>query len=88
MRFALADRGLMAPAGVWETWRSPAGERVRSFAIITTAPNELCAEIHNRTPVEARGVAGLAWRGTPDAPHQTSLDVLVLTPEMPDILKG
>jgi putative SOS response-associated peptidase YedK len=26
----------MALAGLWETWRSPAGERVRSFAIITT----------------------------------------------------
>jgi putative SOS response-associated peptidase YedK len=25
-----------------------AGERVRSFAIITTTPNELCAELHNR----------------------------------------
>src|SRR5216684_4316038 len=48
---ALADRGLMALAGLWETWRSPAGERVRSFAIITTAPNELCAELHNRMPV-------------------------------------
>jgi SOS response associated peptidase (SRAP) len=38
---ALADRQLMALAGLWETWRSPAGERVRSFAIITTTPNEL-----------------------------------------------
>ena len=33
----LADRKLMALAGLWETWRSPAGERVRSFAIVTTA---------------------------------------------------
>jgi hypothetical protein len=48
---ALADRGLMALAGLWETWRSPAGEWVRSFAIITTTPNELCAELHNRMPV-------------------------------------
>jgi putative SOS response-associated peptidase YedK len=30
---ALADRKLMALAGLWESWRSPAGERVRSFAI-------------------------------------------------------
>jgi putative SOS response-associated peptidase YedK len=44
---ALADRGLMALAGLWETWRSSAGDRVRSFAIITTTPNELCAELHN-----------------------------------------
>jgi putative SOS response-associated peptidase YedK len=42
---ALADRGLMALAGLWENWRSPAGEWVRSFAIITTTPNELCAEL-------------------------------------------
>jgi len=47
----LADRRLMALAGLWETWRSPAGERLRSFAIITTTPNELCDELHNRMPV-------------------------------------
>ena len=41
----------MDMAGLWETWRSPAGERIRSFTIITTTPNELCAELHNRTPV-------------------------------------
>ena len=35
---ALADRGLMALAGLWENWRSPASEWVRSFAIITTMP--------------------------------------------------
>ena len=48
---ALADRSLMALAGLWENWRSPAGEWVRSFAIVTTTPNELCAELHNRMPV-------------------------------------
>ena len=46
-----SGKRLMALAGLWETWRSPAGERVRSFAIITTTPNELCAELHNRMPV-------------------------------------
>jgi putative SOS response-associated peptidase YedK len=48
---ALANRGLIALAGLWENWRSPAGEWVRSFAIITTTPNELCAELHDRMPV-------------------------------------
>jgi putative SOS response-associated peptidase YedK len=47
---ARADRGIMALAGLWENWRLPAGEWVRSFAIVTTTPNELCAEIHNRMP--------------------------------------
>jgi putative SOS response-associated peptidase YedK len=47
----LKGGGLMALAGLWETWRSPEGERVRSFAVITTEPNELCARLHNRMPV-------------------------------------
>src|SRR5215813_7890315 len=42
---ALADGRLMALAGLWENWRSPAGEWVRSFAIITTTPNELRARL-------------------------------------------
>jgi putative SOS response-associated peptidase YedK len=48
---ALAGGGFMALAGLWENWKSPAGEWVRSFTIITTTPNELCGQIHNRMPV-------------------------------------
>jgi putative SOS response-associated peptidase YedK len=60
---ALADRTLMALAGLWESWRSPAGERVRSFAIITTTPNQLCAELHNRMPVILAPETWPAWLG-------------------------
>jgi putative SOS response-associated peptidase YedK len=41
----------MALAGLWENWHSPAGEWIRSFAIITTTPNELCGKLHNHMPV-------------------------------------
>jgi putative SOS response-associated peptidase YedK len=53
----------MALAGLWESWRSPAGERVRSFAIVTTQPNKLCAELHNRMPVILAREAWPAWLG-------------------------
>jgi putative SOS response-associated peptidase YedK len=53
----------MALAGVWENWHSPAGEWVRSFAIITTTPNELCGEIHNRMPVILKPESWPAWLG-------------------------
>jgi putative SOS response-associated peptidase YedK len=48
---ALADRSLMALAGLWENWKSPAGEWIRSFRIATTPPNDLCTQLHNRMPV-------------------------------------
>jgi putative SOS response-associated peptidase YedK len=60
---ALADRGLMALAGLWENCRSPAGEWVRSFAIITTMPNELCAELHDRMPGVLKTAAWPTWLG-------------------------
>jgi putative SOS response-associated peptidase YedK len=60
---ALKNRGLIALAGVWENWRSPTGERIRSFAIITTAPNKLCAELHNRVPAIIASEAWPAWLG-------------------------
>jgi putative SOS response-associated peptidase YedK len=60
---ALADRRLMALAGLWENWRSPTGECVRSFAVITTTTNELCAELHNRMPVVLKPEAWPAWLG-------------------------
>src|SRR5689334_18018949 len=60
---ALVDRGLMALAGLWENWRSPAGEWVRSFAIVTTTANDLCAEIHNRMPVVLGHQVWSEWLG-------------------------
>ena len=66
---ALRDRRLMALAGLWETWRSRAGERVRSFAIVTTSPNGLLAPIHDRMPVILAPENWPAWLGeAPAAP--------------------
>ena len=60
---ALADRGIMALAGVWENWQAPDGEWVRSFAIITTTSNALCGAIHNRMPVILKPETWPAWLG-------------------------
>jgi putative SOS response-associated peptidase YedK len=60
---ALADRRLMALAGLWENWRSSAGEWVRSFAIITTVPNELYAQLHNRMAVVLKPESWPVWIG-------------------------
>ena len=61
--FALASDSVMALAGLWETWKSPAEESVRSFTIVTTTPNDLCAEIYNRMPVILPPSVWPAWLG-------------------------
>jgi putative SOS response-associated peptidase YedK len=60
---ALADKSLMPLAGLWENWKSPAGEWIRSFTIVTTTPNQLCGELHNRMPVVLPLEAWSAWLG-------------------------
>ena len=47
-----ADGAPLVLAGLWDGWRDPATDVVRrSFTIVTSAPNEAMAAIHNRMPV-------------------------------------
>jgi putative SOS response-associated peptidase YedK len=46
-----ADGSPFAFAGLWERWHDPDGEAVDSCTIITTTPNEVVAELHDRMPV-------------------------------------
>ena len=48
-------------AGLWESWHSPDGSNILSCAIITTTPNEMLEEIHNRMPVILPPGAYQAW---------------------------
>jgi putative SOS response-associated peptidase YedK len=45
------DGSPFAFAGLWERWHDPVGEAVDSCTIITTTPNEVVAELHDRMPV-------------------------------------
>ena len=51
MRIVMASGEPFAFAGLWDGWRDPKGEVVRSCAIITTSANELLSPIHDRMPV-------------------------------------
>jgi putative SOS response-associated peptidase YedK len=50
-RITMDDNGLFAMAGIWDSWRDENGSLINSFAIITTTPNKLMENIHNRMPV-------------------------------------
>lgn len=51
MRIKLKSDGLFALAGIWEQWKSPEGEAIFSCSVITTTPNQLMTDIHDRMPV-------------------------------------
>lgn len=73
---ALRNGGPMALAGLWENWRSPDGEWVRTFAIITTRANDLVAGIHNRMPVVLDEAGWPAWLGERPAGTEELLGLL------------
>ncbi|HEY6249597.1 MAG TPA: SOS response-associated peptidase, partial [Candidatus Angelobacter sp.] len=52
--FGMADGSLFAFAGLWDRWRDEEGNPVLSCTILTTRPNALVAEIHNRMPAILR----------------------------------
>ncbi len=61
MYIKLASGDPFAFAGLWENWNAPDGSQLLSCTIITTGPNELVKDIHNRMPVILPSEAYDAW---------------------------
>lgn len=61
MYITMADQQPFAFAGLWDSWKSPSGEPLRTCTIITTEPNELVATIHNRMPAILLPEAYESW---------------------------
>jgi putative SOS response-associated peptidase YedK len=59
--FTMRDESLFAFAGLWESWRNPGGEEIRSVSLITTQPNALVAPLHDRMPVILTRENESAW---------------------------
>jgi len=61
LRFVLRSGEPFAMAGLWDAWRDAEGRAVRSFAIITTAANELMRPVHDRMPLILPREHEAAW---------------------------
>ena len=61
--FSRRDGTTLAFAGLWEGWRGPDGEVLRTFTILTTAANALMAAIHDRMPVILEQADWPMWLG-------------------------
>lgn len=60
---ARADGQPMVAAGLWEGWRSPDGEILRTYTILTTAACEVLRHLHERMPVILEPLHWAAWLG-------------------------
>jgi putative SOS response-associated peptidase YedK len=49
--FEVKDGELFAFAALWDVWKDPAGNWVKSCSILTTAPNAVTLAVHDRLPV-------------------------------------
>ncbi len=49
-RIQTTDQDIFSVAGIWEKWRSPEGEEVYTFSVITKKPNAIMEGIHDRMP--------------------------------------
>jgi putative SOS response-associated peptidase YedK len=59
--FEVGDGEVFAFAGLWDRWTDPRGEMVESCTILTTTPNALLADIHDRMPAILRPDAYDLW---------------------------
>lgn len=57
----MGDGELFAFAGLWGGWRDPSGEWVESCSILTTTPNTVTSQVHDRMPVILRKDAYELW---------------------------
>jgi putative SOS response-associated peptidase YedK len=61
LRILMQDGAAFAMAGLWDVWNTPQGERLRICTIITTEPNSLAAQIHDRMPAILTHTAEGEW---------------------------
>jgi putative SOS response-associated peptidase YedK len=49
--FEVDEWELFAFAGLWDRWKDPSGQWVKTCSILTTIPNAVTSPVHDRMPV-------------------------------------
>ncbi|MEK3837362.1 SOS response-associated peptidase [Paenibacillus sp. FSL R7-0128] len=60
-RILKSDGNIFSFAGLYDTWEDPEGKKISTCTIITTTPNSLMADIHDRMPVILRSEDKADW---------------------------
>jgi putative SOS response-associated peptidase YedK len=76
VRFSLPDGGVFALAGLWAPTTLPDSGTLGSCVVLTTEPNALVAEVHDRMPVILPPAAWSRWLDPSPAPDEELLALL------------
>ena len=49
--FEVGNAQMFAFAGIWDRWKDPSGNWVKTCSILTTTPNAMTSAVHDRMPV-------------------------------------
>lgn len=74
------DNEIFSMAGLWEEWKSPEGESILSFTVITQEPNNTLKDIHNRMPAILNKEHEELWLSD-DLPAQELLQMIEPYPD-------
>jgi putative SOS response-associated peptidase YedK len=75
--FRRRDRAPFWLGGLWERWVGADGGELETAVILTTAPNELMARVHDRMPVVIPDGLEQAWLEPDDGPSLRALQPLM-----------
>ncbi|MCU0464259.1 MAG: SOS response-associated peptidase [Anaerolineae bacterium] len=67
---------LFAFAGLWEVWRSPEGDTVKTCTILTTEPNEFIKDYHHRMAVILPRERYAEWLTPGEVSHAEALSFI------------
>ena len=75
--FGMKDGSIFAFAGLWDRWKSPNGQLIDSCSILTTAPNKLLNDVHDRMPVILPPRHYQTWLTAPVTESERLAEILV-----------
>lgn len=75
-RILMSDGSLFSFAGLYDTWEDPEGKKLSTCTIITTTPNSLMVDIHDRMPVILRPEDEADWLGRDNDDVESLLKLL------------
>ncbi|RED64611.1 SOS response-associated peptidase [Cohnella lupini] len=86
MRITMKDGAIFSMAALYDTWLAPDGRKLSTCTIITTTPNSLMADIHDRMPVILSPEDEALWlnRANDDVERLTAL----LRPYSADLMRA